>query len=186
MIETPVRPLEPTDLGSLSSGRGGDGWGDDSGDEWGWSEGPWGDDEDDGPPYRRSRVMRGVALATVVAVVAGSIGTWVVFLAVGAPQTSFAVSSVHTDVSAAATTEQSAVVHFVVSNETLAPAAATCVATLTTAETTVGSAAVQVPRVQPGGSTNATARVVIRPATLSGHGPVSIRVGCAPSVHPAR
>jgi hypothetical protein len=184
MIETPVRPAEPTDLGSLSSGRGGDGWGDDSGGEWGWSEGPWGDDEDDEPPYRRSRIMRGVALATVAAVVAGSIGTWVVFLAVGASRATFAVSAVRADTSAATAAQPGTPVHFVVSNESSAPASATCVATLTTRGTTLGSAVVQVPRVQPGGSANATAHVVLRPAALSGRGPVSIRVGCAPSVRP--
>jgi len=180
MIETHVRPLEPNDPRFRSSGGGGDGWGDDSGGEWGWSEGS----SDDEAPYTRSRIMRGVAVATVAAVMAGSIGTWVVFLAVGAPQATFAVSSVHTDTSAATVTLPSALVHFVVSNESTAPAAATCVATLIARDATLGSAVVQVPRMQAGGSANATAHLALHPGALSGRGPVSIRVGCAPSVRP--
>jgi hypothetical protein len=76
VIETDVLSAREVDDPVVGSGWGGDGWGDDdSGDGWGWSEGPDGDE--DARPYRRSRIVRAVALVTVVAVVTGSIGTWV-------------------------------------------------------------------------------------------------------------
>lgn len=180
MIETDLRTLDDDLFPPVASGGdGGDWWSDDSGEGWGWSEDP---DEDGGPPYRRSRVMRAVAVATVAAVVLGSIGTWVVFLAVGSPTASFEVSSVETALpQSGAASGQQVLVRFEVANESNTGSAAICRATLHTASSTVGTRTVRVPRLSGGQWARITLGVPVNPAALSGQGPASARVRCLPA-----
>jgi hypothetical protein len=124
--------------------------------------------------------MRAVALATVTAVVLGSIGTWVVFLAVGSPKASFTVSSIEATVpeTSAGGSGQQVVVHFQVANESNTAAPAICRATLTTPTTTVGTGLVRVPRLAGGQWSRVTVHVPVAASALSGHGSASARVSC--------
>jgi hypothetical protein len=181
VIETELQRLDEDLFPEVGSGGGGNGWtSDDPGEGWGWSEDP---DDGDGPPYRRSRVMRAVAVATVAAVVLGSIGTWVVFLAVGSPQASFAVSSVGTTLTESGDggTGQHVNVRFEVANQSNTGAPVTCRATVATATSTVGSAEVRLPRLAGGQWDRVSVGVPVDPSALVGHGLASARVTCLPA-----
>jgi hypothetical protein len=181
VIETDLRSLGETDDRVAGSGGGGDGWGDDdSGGGWGWSEGPFGDE--DARPYRRSRIVRAVALVTAVAVVTGSIGAWVAILAVGTPQPSYSVTSVHATVpigqQLGATTEPVARVSFVVANDSSVAGRATCRAVMSTAHGTVGSASGTTQSMPGGTSVSVTMSVPLSSTALAGNGPAAARVSC--------
>jgi hypothetical protein len=184
VIETDVRDVIETDSELGGSDWGGDGWGDDdSGSGWGWSEGP--SDEDDASPYRRSRFVRAVALVTAVAVVTGSIGTWVAILVVGSPKPSYSVTSVHLSVPASeqrhATADPIATVTFDVANDSAVTATASCRALIGTSQGTVGSAVV-VTKAMPVGSTAAvTMSVPLSASALAGNGAASVQVRCVPA-----
>lgn len=178
MIETELGPLVDDVFSQVTSGGDGDGWrSDDGGEGWGWSEDP---EEDDGPPYRRSRVIRAVAVATAAAVVLGSIGTWVVFLAVGSPSASFAVSAVETTLPGPGA-GQPVEVRFQVANQSNTGSPATCLATLATTTATVGSATVRLPRLAGGQWDRVSVGVSVDPSALAGHGPATARVSCRPT-----
>ncbi|HXR54836.1 MAG TPA: hypothetical protein VN793_07290 [Acidimicrobiales bacterium] len=185
MIETDLLSVGGAADPVLGSGWGGAGWGaDDSGDDWGWSEGPVGDDGDE-RPYRRSRILRAVALVTAASVVIGSIGTWVAILAVGSPQPSYSVTSVRATVPAGeqdgSTTEPSATVSFVVANDSAQAGNATCRAVVSTAHGTVGSAAVRTQKMSGGETASLTMSVPLSSVALSGNGPAAARVSCLPT-----
>jgi hypothetical protein len=185
VIETDLSSLGETDDRVAGSGAGGDGWGDDdSGDGWGWSEGPFGDE--DARPYRRSRIVRAVALVTAVAVVTGSIGTWVAILALGTPQPSYSVTSVHVTVPIAqqhgATTEPVARVSFVVANDSSVAGRATCRAVMSTARGTVGSASGTTQSMPGGTSVSVTMSVPLSSTALAGNGPAAAHVSCLRTV----
>jgi hypothetical protein len=184
VIETDVLSSREADEPVVGSGWGGDGWGDDdSGDGWGWSEGPYGDE--DARPYRRSRIVRAVALMTVVAVVTGSIGTWVAILAVGSPQPTYSVISIRATVPAteqrSATTNPTAIVSFVVANNSAVIGRATCRAVISTAHGTVGSSSVRTEKIPGGQSASLTVSVPLSSAALAGNGPAAPQVSCLPS-----
>jgi hypothetical protein len=182
VIETELRPasrgVEPT----LASGWGGDGWDDDDpGDEWGWSDGPDGDE--DATPYRRSRMVRAIALVTVAAVVTGSIGTWVAILAVGSPQPSYATTAIRAHVAAAdqktPTALPTASVSFVVSDDSSLPGRASCRVVISTkASGVVGSAVANTARLAAGTSTPMAIRVALSSGVLAGNGPAGVQVAC--------
>ena len=185
MIETDLLSVGGAADPVLGSGWGGAGWGaDDSGDDWGWSEGPSGDDGDE-RPYRRSRIVRAVALVTAASVVIGSIGTWVAILAVGSPQPSYSVTSVRATVPSAqqrgSTTEPSATVSFVVANDSAQAGRATCRAVVSTGHGTVGSAAVLTAKMPGGEEASLTMSVPLNSAALSGNGPAGAQVSCRPT-----
>jgi hypothetical protein len=169
---------------TLGSDGGGNGWGDDDpGDDWGWSEGPDGDE--DATPYRRSRIVRAVALVTVAAVVTGSIGTWVAIIAVGSPQSSYAVSAIHARVAPAEqkspTGHPSVSVSFIVSNDSALTGRASCRAVISAGgSTAVGSAVANTARLPGGSSMPMTIRVALNAGTLAGNGPAGVQVGCTP------
>jgi hypothetical protein len=183
-METDLRPPAETALPVLGSGWGGGGWGvDDSGDDWGWSEGPSGDD-DDSRPYRRSRVVRAVALVTAATVVLGSIGTWVAILAVGPPRPSFSVASVSVRVPSAdrrsPTTVPMAKVTFVVGNDSNQAGRAVCRATATTSHGAIGRSSVRTHTIAGGESASLAIGVPLSSGLLSGNGPATIQVSCLP------
>ena len=184
VIETDVLSAREVDDPVVGSGWGGDGWGDDdSGDGWGWSDGPDGDE--DARPYRRSRIVRAVALVTVVAVVTGSIGTWVAILAVGSSQPAYSVTSVRATVStqeqAGVTTHPAAIVSFVVANNAAVPGRASCRAVVSTAHGTVGSSSIRTGKIPGGQSTSLSVSVPLSPLALAGNGPAAPQVSCLPS-----
>lgn len=169
----------------LGSGWGGDGWGDDdSGDGWGWSEGPFGDDADE-RPYRRSPIVRAVALVTAASVVIGSIGTWVAILAVGSAQPSYSVTSVRASVPSpeqrGSATEPSVTVSFFVADDSAQAGRATCRVVVSTAHGTVGSAAVRTGEMSGGESASLTISVPLSSAALSRSGPAGAQVSCLPT-----
>ena len=184
MIQTDQRPIDLDELVDSSFGGGGDWWPDgDSGGGWGWWEDPGHDDEN---PYRRSRIMRIAALITVVAVVLGSIGTFVVFVATGSAAASFSVSSVRATLPrSGVTAAPSALVTFVVSNQTSISGVAACQATLTTKGATVGAGTVRLGSLPGGQSAVVNLHVALDPTRISGEGPATPRVSCAPSAHRA-
>lgn len=176
-VREPARPLP-------GSGRGDDGSGaDDSGDDWGWSEGPFGHDDDE-RPYRRSRIVRAMALVTAVTVVVGSIGTWVAILAVGPPAPSYAVSAVHFQTvpgQRSATTTPRANVTFVVANESSQTGRATCRAVVSTSHGVVGASSSGSQRLSGGESESLSISVPLSSAALSGNGPAGVQVTCGPT-----
>jgi hypothetical protein len=184
VIETELRPAVLGGEPILASGWGGDVWDDgDPGDEWGWSEGP--DGSEDTTPYRRSRIVRAIALVTVVAVVTGSIGTWVAVLAVGSPQPSYPTSAVRAHVAAADQKTPTALpiasVSFVVSDNSSLAGRATCrVVVSTKASGVVGSSAANTVRLAPGTSTPMAIRVALSSDALAGNGPAGVQVACTP------
>jgi hypothetical protein len=184
VIETDVRSLPDGAGPVVGSGWGGDGWGDDdSGDDWGWSEGPFGDDED-ARPYRRSRVVRAVAMVTAATVVIGSIGTWVAILAVGPPRASYSVTSVRIGASPptghSAGISPNAKVSFVIANDSAQAGQGACRAVVSTTKGVVGTSMVRTPRIGGGDSDSLTMSVPLSPTALSGNGPASARVSCLP------
>jgi hypothetical protein len=186
VIDADLRARAETDRPVVGSGWGGDGWGNDdgSGDGWGWSEGPFGDE--DARPYRRSRVVRAVALVTAVAVVTGSIGTWIAILTVGSPRPSFSVTSIRATVPLAeqqrATTEPVAAVSFVVANDSALASRATCRVVVSTAHGTIGAGSATTPSMAGGTSDSVTMSVPLSSSALSGNGPAAARVSCLAGV----
>lgn len=174
-VREPAQPL-------AGSGRGDDGWAaDDSGDDWGWSEGPFGENDDE-RPYRRSRIVRAVALVTAVIVVLGSIGTWVAILAVGPPAPSYAVGAVRFQpVLQSATTMPRANVTFIVANESSQTGRATCRAVVSTSHGVVGASSSRSQRLPGGESESLSISVPLSSAALSGNGPAGVQVTCGPA-----
>jgi len=132
--------------------------------------------------------MRAVALVTVVAVVTGSIGTWVAILAVGSPQPTYSVTSVRATVAAAAqrsaTTDPTAIVSFVVANNSAVLGRATCRAVISTAHGTVGSSSIRTEKIAGGQSASLTVSVPLSSVALAGNGPAAPQVSCLPSTPP--
>jgi len=160
----------------LGDGGGGSGWGDDDGgDDWGWSEDP----SDDERPVRRSRVRRGVAIATVAALALASIGTWIAILAQGSLASApFGVRSVEvTTVPAGPTRAPATFVSFVVVNESALPGTASCAVGLVSAHRSVGTGRVTT-GLLPGGSSLAVRVPVPAARTPIGRGPVAATVHC--------
>jgi hypothetical protein len=184
VIETDVLSAREVDDPVVGSGWGSDGWGDDdSGDGWGWSDGPDGDE--DARPYRRSRIVRAVALVTVVAVVTGSIGTWVAILAVGSPQPTYSVISVRATVptqeQGSAATHPAAIVSFVVANNSAVLGRASCRAVVSTSHGTVGSSSIRTGKIPGGQSASLSVSVPLSSLALAGNGPAAPQVSCLPS-----
>ena len=154
-LEPAADPFEALLQGDSGAGDPGDG---DSGDGWDGWEGRFDDEED--VPYRRPRVVRVMALVTALAVVVGSIGTWVAILAVGPSTPSFAVSSVRTSVPSSEvgrpTASPTATVSFVVTNESTGSARTACRTTLSNAGGVVGAASSRPLRLLGGASASAS------------------------------
>lgn len=173
-VREPAQPLPGSGWGDDGSGA------DDSGDDWGWSEGPFGNDDDE-RPYRRSRIVRAVALVTAVTVVVGSIGTWVAILAVGPSASSYAVSAVQFQAvpgQRSGTTTPTANVTFIVANESNRTGRATCRAVVSTSHGVVGASSARSQRLSGGESEALSISVPLSPAALSGNGPAGVRVTC--------
>jgi hypothetical protein len=186
VIETEVLNAREVEDPVVGSGWGGDGWGDDdSGDGWGWSEGPDGDEDEDARPYRRSRIVRAMAMVTAVAVVTGSIGTWVAILAVGSPQPTYSVTAVRATVPTqeqrGATTHPAAIVSFVVANNSAVLGRASCRAIVSTAHGIVGSSSIRTGQIPGGQSTSLSVSVPLSSLELAGNGPAGPQVSCLPS-----
>jgi hypothetical protein len=183
VIDSGLRNVRETDDVLGGSGWGGDGWGDDdSGDGWGWSDGP---SDEDATPYRRSRIVRAIALATAAAVVTGSIGTWVAILVVGSPKPSYPVASVHLSVPVAeqrhATTDPIATVTFAVTNDSAVAATASCRAVISTVHGAVGSSVVRTKSMPIGETVSVSMSVPLSSSALSGNGASSAQVRCVPA-----
>jgi hypothetical protein len=129
--------------------------------------------------------VRAVALVTVVAVVTGSIGTWVAILAVGSPQPTYSVTSVRATVPAqeerSATAHPSAVVSFVVANNSAVLGRASCRAVVSTAHGIVGSSSIRTGKIPGGRSDSLSVSVPLSSLALAGNGPAAPQVSCLPS-----
>ncbi|MGH9007362.1 MAG: hypothetical protein ACRDV6_06560 [Acidimicrobiales bacterium] len=172
MTLTELRPITPS-APPTDSGWGGNGWDDqDPGDGGGWGDDPHGDDE---TPYERPKVVRGVALATAIAVITGSIGGWVAILA-GGPTTTVGVSMAMIDNSAVGTSPATAVVSFMATNELIDATRATCRATVSSGTETMGSATV---RIRLDGATRAPQAMSVPLPRGFGTVVPSVRVTCS-------
>lgn len=144
-----MRPAGVQDPG-LGSGRGGGDWADDDDGGsgwWGWSEDP----ADDEPLYRASRLRRAVAIATAIAVVAGSM-TLVAVVAVDPAAPQYTAGGVRLTTADGVPRSGSPAVRLVVTNTSSAPGRARCRVWLGDPNRPATTLTVTTPRLPGGGS----------------------------------
>jgi hypothetical protein len=169
---TELRPTSPS-APPTEGGWGGNGWDDqDPGGGGGWGDGPHGDDE---TPYQRPMMVRGIALATAIAVITGSIGGWVAILA-GGRSAAVGVSMVGIDAAGVGTSPAVAKVSFMATNDLINSTRATCRATVSSGTETMGSATV---RIRLDGATHAPEAVSVPLSRGLGTVALSARVTCS-------
>jgi hypothetical protein len=170
VTETALRPAG-TQAPGLGSGRGGGDWADDddggSGGWWGWSEDP----ADDEPLYRASRLRRAVAIATTIAVVAGSM-TLVAVVAVDPTAPQYTAGGVRLTTAEGALGTGSAAVRLVVTNTSSSPGRARCRVWLGDPNRPTTTVTVTTPRLPGGGS-------VVELAGVPGQVAAGTRVGAS-------
>jgi hypothetical protein len=172
LVDLPPR-TEVEDLVDFGQGGGGwQGWDDDPGHGWGWSEEPF-----DEVPYRWPRAIRALAIVLALMVVTGSVGAYVAVMTVSSDG-QYSVSDVTTSVARASTGAPSAEVSFVLSNQSTNAGRARCTASIRTTQTTVGSAADVTGRVPGGASRTLAIRVPLSSDALVGEGSAAVEVDC--------
>jgi hypothetical protein len=177
LVDLPPR-TEVEDLLDFGQGGGGwQGWDNDPGHGWGWSEEPF-----DDVPYRRPRAIRALAIVLALMVVTGSVGAYVAVMTVSSDGQYF-VSDIATSVTRASTGAPSAEVSFVVSNQSSNAGRARCTASFRTTQAIVGSAGAVTGRVPGGASRTLAMRVPLSSGDLVGDGSAAVEVGCVPARH---
>ncbi len=179
LVDLPSRAEVDEHLLDFDQGGGGwDGWDDDPGEGWGWSEEPF----DDDVPYRRPRVIRALAVVLTFMVITGSVGAYVAVMTAGS-EGQYPVSNVAASVPRGSTGTPSAQVGFVVSNQSTKAGRARCTATIQNTQVTFGSAGAITGRVPGGGSLKVAIRVPLSSGALAGEGSAAVEVRCVPVRH---
>jgi hypothetical protein len=179
LVDLPSRAEVDEQLLGFGQGGGGwDGWEDDPGEGWGWSEEP----SDDDVPYRRPRVIRALAIVLTFLVITGSVGAYVAVMTAGS-EGQYPVSNVTASVPQGSTGTPSAEVGFVVSNQSTTSGRARCTATIQNTQETFGTARAVTGRVPGGGSLNVAIRVPLSSGALAGQASAVVEVACVPARH---